>query len=409
VEAAGGEVTIGRETDRHLVLPSPAVSRRHARLLLDGSQPVVTDDGSSNGVLVEGAPIQGPTPIGAGSRIDIAEYHLLVEELTAIATEPEPEEPATRLRLIAEGGPIDGHVIELGRPRTSFGRAPDNDVPLDHPSISRHHAAVHRIAADQVEIEDLGSSNGSFLNGERVEKAVAAPGDVVRFGELRFRLEGDGAGAQSLPVAGRAAPGPVLAAVAGLLTLAVLVGFAVWAARARSGPRGAEAIAKIAEQEAAHVRAGKQRLADKAFDAAAAEFEQALQLDPGDSEARRLKSLALAEPQNDRLAEQLRVKGKVAFDRASFSSLLPLLQQLPTESSFREPAARDLGTRLTSFGESQCRARQWTNCAWAICAARQVAPPTARALVYSPSSEGALREAEKKLARDRSYHPCPLH
>ena len=48
LDVAGGEVTIGREADRRLVLPSPSVSRRHAKIVLDGPQPYVQDEGSAN-------------------------------------------------------------------------------------------------------------------------------------------------------------------------------------------------------------------------------------------------------------------------------------------------------------------------------------------------------------------------
>ena len=62
-----------------------------------------------------------------------------------------------------------------------------------------------------------------------------------------------------------------------------------------------------------------------------------------------------------------------------------------------------------AWGQGQCRARRFADCGWAICKARDVAPPGNRAPAYSPSSEASLRDAEKKLARDRSYTPCKLH
>ena len=76
VDAAGGEITIGREADRRLVLPSPSVSRRHARIVLDGPQPFVEDQGSANGVLVNGVRIGQPTALVPGTRVDIAEFRI---------------------------------------------------------------------------------------------------------------------------------------------------------------------------------------------------------------------------------------------------------------------------------------------------------------------------------------------
>jgi pSer/pThr/pTyr-binding forkhead associated (FHA) protein len=65
------------------------------------------------------------------------------------------------------------------------GRAVTSDVPIFDPTISRAHAQV--TAQDGgVGIKDLGSSNGTFLNGSRVTEAVAALNDVVTFGKVAF-------------------------------------------------------------------------------------------------------------------------------------------------------------------------------------------------------------------------------
>ena len=80
LEVPGGEITIGRDPDRRLVLPSASVSRRHARLVLDGPQPYVMDEGSANGVIVNGVRIAAPTAIVPGIRVDIADFHLEFEQ-----------------------------------------------------------------------------------------------------------------------------------------------------------------------------------------------------------------------------------------------------------------------------------------------------------------------------------------
>src|SRR3954449_12738038 len=67
------------------------------------------------------------------------------------------------------------------------GRAPTCDVPVFDPTISRRHAEVSLVPGG-VEIVDLGSSNGTFVNGDRVTKATAKGGDVVTFGKVVFKL-----------------------------------------------------------------------------------------------------------------------------------------------------------------------------------------------------------------------------
>ncbi len=68
------------------------------------------------------------------------------------------------------------------------GRGLGADIPLGDPTISRRHASLER-AGEQVIVRDLGSSNGTFVNGRRVEAGILAPGDTVTFGKVTFRVE----------------------------------------------------------------------------------------------------------------------------------------------------------------------------------------------------------------------------
>src|SRR5688572_11189135 len=79
VDLDQGELTIGRDGDRQLVLPSASVSRRHARVVIQNGSPCIVDEGSSNGVLVNGVRIVQPTAVGPSTRIDLAEFRLSVE------------------------------------------------------------------------------------------------------------------------------------------------------------------------------------------------------------------------------------------------------------------------------------------------------------------------------------------
>ena len=68
------------------------------------------------------------------------------------------------------------------------GRALNSDIPVFDPTISRRHAEVS-CDGDGVHVRDLGSSNGTYLNGTKVDAARLAPGDVVTFGKVAFRLK----------------------------------------------------------------------------------------------------------------------------------------------------------------------------------------------------------------------------
>ena len=84
---------------------------------------------------------------------------------------------------------VDGtKTIELrdGRPMI-VGRAPSSDIPIIDPTIARRHAELHSTDKGFV-IRDLGSSNGTFVNGSRIDTGRAAPGDLISFGKVGFRL-----------------------------------------------------------------------------------------------------------------------------------------------------------------------------------------------------------------------------
>jgi adenylate cyclase len=84
------------------------------------------------------------------------------------------------------------------------GRAPTSDIPIIDPTISRRHAEV-QANGETVQVRDLGSSNGTFVNGAKVETATLGNGDTVTFGKVAFRLQQITASAPA-PAAAAAAP-----------------------------------------------------------------------------------------------------------------------------------------------------------------------------------------------------------
>lgn len=71
------------------------------------------------------------------------------------------------------------------------GRAPECVLRLDESGLSRQHARLVP-TGDGVQVEDLGSTNGTFINGKRVQRGFAAPGDEIGFDTLRFRVTSPG-------------------------------------------------------------------------------------------------------------------------------------------------------------------------------------------------------------------------
>jgi predicted component of type VI protein secretion system len=96
-----------------------------------------------------------------------------------------------RLVLLSEG--FAGRTYELKVDKTTVGRVSDNAFEIPESSVSSHHAEI-LLRGNDVLIRDLGSTNGTFINGEKITEAVLKPGQVLKFGTVEMRLDsGDGA------------------------------------------------------------------------------------------------------------------------------------------------------------------------------------------------------------------------
>ena len=95
--------------------------------------------------------------------------------------------------LIVRAGPQAGERFELGEGTTHLGRHPDSDIMLDDITVSRRHVAIEHTAEGYV-VRDEGSLNGTYINQERVDRAVLRHGDELQIGKFRLVLfeRGDG-------------------------------------------------------------------------------------------------------------------------------------------------------------------------------------------------------------------------
>ena len=91
---------------------------------------------------------------------------------------------------------IDSVVIkevELTKERTTLGRRPYNDIVIDNLAVSGEHAVIH-MTDDGVEIEDVGSTNGTYVNAKAVTRQELRNGDIIEVGKykIRFLQEAEG-------------------------------------------------------------------------------------------------------------------------------------------------------------------------------------------------------------------------
>ena len=88
--------------------------------------------------------------------------------------------------LIAEEGLTKGMVFSLEKSLT-IGRREDNDIRLTHSTVSRNHTRVY-LDNGRAVVEDMDSRNGTYLNGERIYRAVLSSGDLIWVGEVALRF-----------------------------------------------------------------------------------------------------------------------------------------------------------------------------------------------------------------------------
>ena len=207
-----GQVRLGAAADNDVVVPGAGLADHHACVLVDAQRGIVLRLFAA--AHVNARPIQRLALLRLGDVVSLGTLQVLVKPdrdsdiRRDVPREPPPghasgQSAAARVVLRSVAGPLFGRSFPLTTPIT-LGRGADADVRLDDPSLADHHARLEH-HADQVVLRDLGSSDGSVVNGVGVRDAVLHPGDQIALEHHRFVLEAPG-----LPPRGSGsfAPGP---------------------------------------------------------------------------------------------------------------------------------------------------------------------------------------------------------
>ena len=110
-----------------------------------------------------------------------------------------------KLVLLSAG--MTGRTHELKVDKTTIGRVEDNTFPIAEASVSSHHCEI-LLRGEEVVVKDLNSTNGTFINGEKVTETVLKPGQILRLGQIEMRLETDSAPSPAGAAAPASAPAP---------------------------------------------------------------------------------------------------------------------------------------------------------------------------------------------------------
>jgi pSer/pThr/pTyr-binding forkhead associated (FHA) protein len=452
------ELTIGRATESTIMLPSTAVSRKHAIVYLaEDGRVVINDEGSANGVKVDGRLISGPTLIEERHQIQISEFSLRLETQAVAAPAPEPAPPAragrkttrqaavepvepdtdendvggdtmlearsgagaalaaSTLQLLGRGGPFDGTVFKLDKPLMTIGRGAENDITLEDPSISRRHAQIRlSVTADRFTVLDLRSSNGTFLDGQRVKRAEVSEGGVVRFGDLPFKVEREKRQQEKTRSGGSRrlrlwiAAGTMVALIGG-------VGVVAYVKRPKPKPvevkTPEQLLREIQAEVQSHVDEARRRFNLHEWISAVQACDEALAKDPLNAESKRLRETALQEMGHEKTYQ----RGLEFFALGNRENLIKakeIFVKIPTSSIYQREARYKLKTideRVADDyrieGVSLCRAKRYEQCHVALCKFFELMPSD-----LPVAGEGSLRttleDVEKRFARKRNFEKC---
>ena len=194
--ALGGDpLSIGRaEAGAGTLGDDPELSRRHARVFERDGRCLVEDLGSTNGTFVNGSRIEGPTVVEPGATLAVGTSTLTVEG------PPEPTSADAVLEVVS--GPAAGVRLAVSEEPVVIGREGEGDARLgDDHELSRRHARVYA-SGGRIAIDDLGSLNGTYVNGRRIDEPTELePGDKLWLGNTTLMVTTGDHPAPSVPPA----------------------------------------------------------------------------------------------------------------------------------------------------------------------------------------------------------------
>jgi pSer/pThr/pTyr-binding forkhead associated (FHA) protein len=202
----GARASIGRAEENPVGLfGDPSVQARHAVIERRGSDYVIRNLAVQDGTFVNGNRIES-VDLHDGDRIKIGGYEMTFHlrgtpaSRTQASFAAEPVNPAhVATPLAGANAKVEGPTLidASGQPYpvragavTHIGRALDNEIVVNHSSVSRHHASIENSNGAFV-VRDLNSQNGTFVSNRRVTEPVRVnDGDAVRFGDAQFTFRG---------------------------------------------------------------------------------------------------------------------------------------------------------------------------------------------------------------------------
>ena len=196
VQGQPSEVVIGRSPSSQICLNNNVVSSQHAQLIFDANGNLhIIDLNSSNGTYINDRKIEPGVPYQVRSTDKL---HFSGSAGVELVFNPDSYEMAKVQRSTSAKNTGDKNfsttnILEKfnGKRLLTVGRNPDCDVYLGHDSISRNHATIEKKGSNEFIITDLGSLNGTYVNGRRVNGNMrVSQNDTIIIGRFQLSLSG---------------------------------------------------------------------------------------------------------------------------------------------------------------------------------------------------------------------------
>ena len=193
VELIGDSFTIGSSEDADVNIDAIGINAIHAKIVKDGENFSLVIENPACMASVNGRLVKETKEVREGDLMIISQVHCKIEGDVV----EEKDDNRTRIRMalpkfVLRGvsGVYFGKTFPL-RGKTSLGRHSDNDIFVNVDGISRKHAVV-TVLPDGLEVEDLDSSNGTYVNGEKITKKSVSIGDEIKLDNIRFLIQSPG-------------------------------------------------------------------------------------------------------------------------------------------------------------------------------------------------------------------------
>lgn len=187
--------TVGSDKGCDFVPSSKKVASVHIELLSNHDQITLNDRSNGKSIFVNDIPLGHYGPLKHGDIIRLADAELEIIDPKEELADTDSAPPIATVvpspkswRLVAVGDWLSGQSFEI-RKKATLGRDTDCDITIPGTHLSRRHAELF-IIDGQLKIRDLGSSNGSYVNGKKIDTIDLKPGDEIRFDVLTFEVQG---------------------------------------------------------------------------------------------------------------------------------------------------------------------------------------------------------------------------